>query len=533
MNIRHISLAVFCTLLCFLFVGCGSSASFTWKLSRVPSNLDPQIASESPELIAVTNLYRGLTRIDESGEPVLDCAESYTVSADGCTYTFTLKDGLSYTKLKRHEKEYDLTAQDFVFGMQRVFMPETNSPYSSTFLNIKNAKQVLNGTMSPDQLGVSAPDEHTVVFQLEQPDSEFLAKLSQAGAMPCNQEFFENSGGAYGLTAQYTLANGSFYLYNWNENGLFLRRSTTGNQIGNLRLVIDTDTASSSSSSSGSTVSSTSPSGVQKVLDGIATAAIDNASAAGKLSSIPYTATTWALVFNCENPQLAPIDVRKALISSAVSASFELPTDFSVAEGLLPPAITLNGESYRSQAGNQLPDIIGNSKDLCRTGLESAGLKRFDNIQILIPQGSSYRELMDHINQTWQQDLGSFSAYFSIKELPLDELLSAVTSGNYQIALIPFTVTSNNPLELLSQFSNGAITFNTIPTYDTALTEATSSLELSATDVAALEHQLLTQAGVYPLWYQQQALILAQGVEHVVFHPFGPILDLTWATYTK
>lgn len=533
MNIRHISLMLFCTLLCVILVGCTSSYSFTWKLSKVPANLDPQIASESSELIAVTNLYRGLTRIDESGQAILDCAQEYTVSSDGCTYTFTLKDGLSYTKLKRHEKEYPLTAHDFVFGMQRVFMPETNSPYSGVFSNIKNAKQVLEGTLPIEQLGVRAPDDHTVIFELEQPDSEFLYKLSQAGAMPCNEEFFENSAGAYGLTPQYTLANGSFYLYNWNENGLFLRRNTSGKEIGSLRLVIDTAASDSNSSSSSSNAVASVQSGAQKVTNGIATAAIDNASAAGNLPSIPYTATTWALVFNCENQQLASSDVRKALIASATNTSFVLPDDFSVAEGILPPAITINGESYRSQAGSQLLTTTSNSRDLCRTGLESVGLKRFDGIQVLIPQGSTYRELMDQINQQWQQELGSFSAYFSVKELPLDELLNTIKSGKYQIALLPFSVTSNNPLELLRQFTAGGFTFNTDSAYDDAIAQATNLFEPSVKQIAALESQLLQQASIYPLWYQEEALILAQGVEHVVFQPFGPILDLTWATYTK
>ena len=101
---------ILCILLCLVLAagfltGCGSSgASFTWRVNHVPANLDPQIAQESSERIAVTNLYRGLTRIDENGDAVLDCAESYTVSEDGLTYTITLKEELAYTKLKKHEK---------------------------------------------------------------------------------------------------------------------------------------------------------------------------------------------------------------------------------------------------------------------------------------------------------------------------------------------------------------------------------------------------------------------------------------------
>ncbi len=515
--------------------GCGSSASFTWRVERVPSNLDPQLAQESPELIAVTNLFRGLTRMDETGQPVLDCADSYTVSADGLTYAFTLKDDLAYTKLSRHEKEYPLTAHDFVFGMQRVFRPETGSPYTTLFGNLKNAQAILDGSMDASQLGVSAPDAKTVVFQLEEPDDSFLAKLSQPGAMPCNQEFFEHSAGAYGLSAANTLANGHFYLYNWNENGLFLRRSGSGSLITSLRLVIDSgsDTDASGSSSSSSAASSSAPlSGVQRVQQEDATAAIDSASAAGSLPSIPYTATTWGLVFNCEDKQLSAAGVRLALSASAASAVTDLPQDFSVAEGLLPPALTVDGQNYRQAAGSLLP-AVADVRDTCRTGLATAGLTQFSGIQVLYPEGSVSQQLVEQINQQWQRDLGSFSAYFSLKALPLDELRQAVASGEYQIALLPFSPASNDAADFLAQFTGGSLTGWQDSTFDSDVNALLRSLQPTVSQVAQAESRLLAAAPVYPLWYQDQALILASGVEHVVFQPFGPVLDLTWATYTE
>lgn len=43
--------------------------------------------------------------------------------------------------------------------------------------------------MDETALGVSAPDERTVVIQLDQPDPQLLYKLALPGAMPCNEEF--------------------------------------------------------------------------------------------------------------------------------------------------------------------------------------------------------------------------------------------------------------------------------------------------------------------------------------------------------
>lgn len=524
---------VICLLLCLtmitaLLTGCGSSgASFTWRVDQVPTNLDPQIAQNSPERIAVTNLYRGLTRIDENGEAVLDCAESYSVSNDGLTYTFILKDDLAYTKLKKHEKEYPLTASDFVFGMQRVFFDETASPYRELFSNLAGADG--NGS-----LGVSAPDERTVVYQLSSPDPAFLEKLAQPGAMPCNQEFFEQSAGAYGLTAATTLANGYFYLYNWNENGLFLRRSSSGNLITNLRIVLDTTAQATPTPepASGTSVAQSQPAatGAAAVSAGDVTAAIDDVSAAGNLPTISYTATTWALVFNCEDKQLAPQGVRLALGASAAGVS-QLPTGFSAADGLIPPAMQVNGSGYRDAAGNQMPTVT-NIKETCRVGLSEAGLQQFSGIQVLYPEGEPYQTLIEEVSQQWQKDLGAFSAYFTLKAVPLEDLKATVTEGDYQIALLPFSPSSADTVTFLQQFRDGAFTGWKSLEFESQLQQLIGKLDPSADQLARAEQALLAGGAIVPLWYQDQALVLAQGVEHVVFDPFGPVLDLTWATYT-
>ena len=79
--------------------GCGSSSSapsFTWFVDTIPANLDPQVASAAPDVIACENLYSGLVRKKADGEIVPDLSESWTISSDGKTYTFQIKDGLTY-----------------------------------------------------------------------------------------------------------------------------------------------------------------------------------------------------------------------------------------------------------------------------------------------------------------------------------------------------------------------------------------------------------------------------------------------------
>ena len=217
---------------------CGSgSNSFTWFVDSIPANLDPQVASSAADVIACENLYSGLVRRTPDGQLAPELCERWEVSADQRTYTFYLKDGLTYTAAKGSATDYAITAEDFAFAFRRMFLPGTNSPYAVEFSALENSAAVLAGQMPASALGVSAPEPLQLVFHLSTPDETFLSKLTLPGAMPCDEEFFNSTRGTYGLTSTSTLSSGSFYLYNWTSGGLFLRRAASGEQIDSLRYI--------------------------------------------------------------------------------------------------------------------------------------------------------------------------------------------------------------------------------------------------------------------------------------------------------
>lgn len=205
--------AVLAAAFLFSLTGCGgssSAASFTWFVDTIPTNLDPQVASAASDVIACENLYSGLVRKNSDGEIVPDLAESWTVSPDGKTYTFQLKDGLTYRAVKGASTDYAITAEDFVFAFRRIFQPQTNSPYAVEFSALENSAAVLAGEADASTLGVSASGPLTLVFRLSEKDDNFLAKLTLPGAMPCDEEFFDSTRGTYGLTAKTTLPAAAF-----------------------------------------------------------------------------------------------------------------------------------------------------------------------------------------------------------------------------------------------------------------------------------------------------------------------------------
>ena len=77
----------------------------------------------------------------------------------------------------------------------------------------------------------------------------------------------------------------------------------------------------------------------------------------------------------------------------------------------------------------------------------------------------------------------------------------------------------------------GGLTGYSDALYTTQLSaSATATGSTRCSLLAACERQLLEQAVAVPLFTQQKRLLVANGIEGLVFDPFGPVLDVTYAT---
>lgn len=500
---------------------CGGGAnSFTWFVDQIPANLDPQVALDPADVIACTNLYSGLVRRTPDGELAPALAERWEVSADGLRYTFTLRQGLYYTASKGAQTGYAITAEDFVFAFQRIFMAETASPYAVDFAAIQNSGPVLDGTLPPAQLGVEAVREDTLVFRLSERDDHFLAKLALPGAMPCDEEFFTSTRGTYGLKASSTLSSGSFYLYNWTSGGLFLRRTPSGSQVDSLRLVQNTNALDQSPE--------------ELILNERCSAAPDETAAPTALRSIPYSDTTWGLVFQCgEGSVFASPLLRQALIASAQEAELDFRSPlYPDTAALVPEGLTVDGLDYRALAGDPSPHF-GPARTLYMEARQGMSNSDFAKVTLLLPAGCGLEEAAGQINSQWQKQL---SLYFSVELVEMEEFAKRMAQGNYTIALAPVQAEGGSVYEMLLQFTpeGGGLAGYSDPAFAAALAaSAQSTGQERCRLLAQCERQLLEDGAFAPLFAQQKRLLLADGVEGLVFDPFGPVLDLTYTTKAK
>ncbi len=137
-----------------------------------PLTLDPALTRSSSSGFYIDLLYSGLVTGGPIGEVLGDLAESWTISEDLRTYTFTLRENSAFADGS------PITAQDVVFSISRALAPATASPVAETYLgDILGAREFRAG-LRPDLPGLRTPDPRTVQIELTVPKAAFLHKLT-------------------------------------------------------------------------------------------------------------------------------------------------------------------------------------------------------------------------------------------------------------------------------------------------------------------------------------------------------------------
>ena len=142
-------------------------------LQADPTSLDPQKTSLTALFHVTEHIYSMLVRLkpDLTVEP--DLAEKWDISADGKTYTFTLRKGVKFHSGK------PLVAADVKYTFDRLVDKATASP---------------NATLLAPAESVAAPNETTVVITLKTADASFLTNLVAPATAIINKDAVDKYG---------------------------------------------------------------------------------------------------------------------------------------------------------------------------------------------------------------------------------------------------------------------------------------------------------------------------------------------------
>ncbi len=174
----------------------GTTEALAEKVLRIanmgePETLDPHKTSITIESNVLRNLFEGLVVQDPKGDVAPGVAETWSVSADGMTYTFNLRANAKWSNGEA------VTARDFVFSLRRIQDPAVKSQYAEVLYPIKNAQEVNTGKADLTALGVKALDARMLEITLRAPTPYFLQLLTHQTSLPVNEKTVTQLGGEW------------------------------------------------------------------------------------------------------------------------------------------------------------------------------------------------------------------------------------------------------------------------------------------------------------------------------------------------
>ncbi|OGN61265.1 MAG: hypothetical protein A3F40_02935 [Chlamydiae bacterium RIFCSPHIGHO2_12_FULL_27_8] len=172
------------------------------------SSLDPRKCGDYTSSQVMFLIYSGLLKISKENKPVLNLASSYTISKDKKTYIFYLKDSFWSDGKK-------LTAYDFEYTFQSMMEKSFPCMSAQLYYPIKNSRKIKLGLLPKEDLGVSAKDENTLIFTLENPCPYFLSLLSYYPSFPVPKHINEKN---QIYTDERIVSNGPYLIEKWKKN---------------------------------------------------------------------------------------------------------------------------------------------------------------------------------------------------------------------------------------------------------------------------------------------------------------------------
>lgn len=496
---RSLSLML-CLLLLAGLMGCSggyqSGMDFTYALPQDVDTLDPQTAARQSSYLVIGSIFQGLCGIDDQGKVVPGAARKWESDGNGTQFTFHL-----YKDAKWSDGT-PVTADDFLFAIQRALLPETATPSVDDLFIIQGARAVYNGEAGTDALGVWAQDEHTLVVRLERSYPDFPTLTAGAHYMPCNRAFFESCAGHYGLSSEYLITNGPFTfesIYSWNTDpgSRKIVLCPSENYRGykdvapaSLTYLIDYDDAIIEDPVTALT---------EGKID-ITTLTETSAEAAANQGcgiQVMDDAVT-GLLFNAEAGILKYPQARE-IFTKLIDRQdlLDRRTDKNSAEavGIMPDCVHWNGEGYYSVAD---PMFVQQDDSVLETMLPSllqlTSYARMPNITVICPDDEESVSIANGLLVSWNQKLGSA---YNIEPLPDGEFQARIASGEYEAALYTLRAGGITPYQVLKAFESSS-TPNLLkdPNYDSQL----HSLSFELTAYRDLETYIEEQYIFYPLF---------------------------------
>ena len=177
------------------------------RLARTddPMTLDPSTMKTMDDGLFWPLLYLPLLDVTNRTDLVPCAARAWKVSPDKRVFTLWLRPGVKFSNGR------EVTAADYVYGLERCLNPATGSSWLGFLKGIRGAQAFINCKTNHVN-GVRAPSADTLVIELERSDPAFLYFLASSPGTAVPREEVERLGPAFSVRP---VGNGPYVVQKW------------------------------------------------------------------------------------------------------------------------------------------------------------------------------------------------------------------------------------------------------------------------------------------------------------------------------
>lgn len=488
--------------------------------SSEPGSLDPALAQGTHESWILENVFEGLMTFDENGELVPGMAESYEISEDGLTYTFKIRDGVTWSNGD------PVTAEDFEYTWKRALDPELAADYAHILYYIKGAQAYNSGEGSRDDVAVKALDEKTLEVTLEAPTAYFLELTAFYTYFPVNKNVVE-SNPDWAKDPETHVSNGPFKLVRWDHNAkIVLEKNESYYNADKIKLDgIELDIIEDQN-----TAWQKYEGGEYHILVDVPTSVVAQLKAQNdpQLNIGNQIGTYYYNV----NPDVKPFNnakVRQALsmaidcetITENITQGGQIP-----AEGVVPYGLKdENGNEFRDGVGSLVEYDPDKAKQLFEEGLAEEGmtLEEFNSGQfvILYNTSESHKKIAQAVQEMWRTTLG---IEIGLENVEFQVKLDREKAGDYQISRGGWIGDYMDPMTILdlwwSESAFNDVKYNN-EEYDKLIAEskATDDQNIRMENLRNAEKMIMEDMAVIPIYFYTQPYVVKENVSGITYVP--------------
>lgn len=426
-------------------------------MASEPDHIDPALNSTVDGGCLAVNSFEGLMRYNAKGELEPACAESYEVSEDGLTYTFTMRDGLKWSNGAA------LDAKDFEYAWKRLANPDTAADYSylcAMFAGYDETKGLADDDV------VASEDGKTLTVKLAAVTPYFLDLCAFPSFFPVYQDVVDNNADWANDAGDNFVTNGAFTLKEWNHDSsmVYVKNPNYWDAAN-----VTVDTMNVMLTSDDVSAYTAYQNGDLDFIDTVPTAEIEAAKKTGEFYTVDNLGTYYA-GFNINSKIYSDLgldDEQAAVFRHAIclliDRQYIIDTiaqgDQKIATTFIPEGVTDgNGGEFKNKDyyGTDYDANVEEAKQL----LESIGLYDTNSGSLTQPVEFTYltnnSESNVKIGEAIQADLSTVGINLKIDQQEWNVFLNARKEGQFDFAREGWIMDYNDPINMLEMFTSNS-----------------------------------------------------------------------------